>query len=76
MTGSELRDMLIREIAKASGGGTTRWRKVVSRVKVYPRATHAHCNWEIIAAGSSSDIAVAEKMADRMRPIHPFVDGE
>jgi hypothetical protein len=31
MTASELRDLIVREIAKANGGGITRWRRYSAR---------------------------------------------
>ena len=74
MTASELRDILIRELGKAHGGGMLRWRKVVGEVKVYPRSTHAHCNWDLRPAGSAEDVRKAEQAADMFRLRHPFVD--
>jgi len=76
MTGSELCDLLIRDLAKAHGGGGARWRKVVGAVKVYSRDTHAHCNWDIRPAGAVHEIAIVERASDALRVRHPFVDAD
>lgn len=76
MTGSELRDLLVRDLAKAHGGGTARWRKIVGAVKVYSRATHAHCNWDIRPAGAAHEIAIVERASDAVRGRHPYVDAD
>ena len=74
MTPLELRDLLIRTIVRTHDGSATRWRKVVGQVRVYSRATHAHCNWEVMPTGSARDVALVELMVDRIRPQHPYVD--
>ena len=74
MTGSELRDLLVREIARTHGGGAQRWRRVTGALKVYSRDTHAHCNWEARPTGTSFEIAVVERASDGLRARHPFVD--
>jgi hypothetical protein len=76
MTGSELRDLLIRDIIRSHGGGTARWRKVIGAVKVYARDTHAHCNWDLRPAGTAHEVAVVERAADGLRARHPFVDAD
>jgi hypothetical protein len=74
MTASDLRDLLIRNIVRANGGGITRWRKVVGHVKVYSRSTHAHCNWDFVPSGPVADVAIAERAIDAIRSLHPFVE--
>lgn len=74
MTASELRDLIVRLLAKENGGGTLRWRKVLGELKVYPRSTHAHCNWDARPSGSAGDVAAIESAVDRVRLQHPFVD--
>jgi hypothetical protein len=74
MTASELRDILVRDIIRAHGGSTARWRRVVGPVKVYSRSTHAHCNWEVRPSGSPHDVAIAEQAIDAIRPRLPYVD--
>jgi hypothetical protein len=76
MTGSELRDMLIRDLNKTHGGGAARWRKVIGTVKVYARETHAHCNWELRPAGAAHEVAIVERASDAWRLRHPFVDAD
>lgn len=74
MLASDLRDILIREIVKARGGGITRWRKAVGQLKVYSRSTHAHCNWEARPVGTVAEIAVIERAVDDIRLLYPYVD--
>jgi hypothetical protein len=74
MTASELRNLLIRDIVRSTGGGTMRWRKAIGTVRVYSRATHAHCNWEVWPSGGMNDVAIVERAVDRIRPLHPYVD--
>lgn len=76
MTGSELRDLLIREIARNHGGGTARWRKVAGAVKIYSRDTHPHCNWDLRPAGAAHEVAVVERAVDTLRARHPFVEAD
>jgi hypothetical protein len=74
MTADELRDLLIARLAKANGGGSARWRRAVAGVKTYPRATHAHCNWEARATGTAREIDLVERAADALRVAIPFVE--
>ncbi|WBO20794.1 hypothetical protein [Sphingomonas abietis] len=74
MTGPELRDTLIREIVKTYGGSGARWRQAVGQIKVYSRATHAHCNWDVRATGSPRQIEIVESAVDAMRTTLPFVE--
>jgi hypothetical protein len=74
MTGTELRDLLVREIARTHGGGAQRWRKVAGTIKVYSRDTHAHCNWEARPTGTAFEIAVVERASDGLRARYPFVE--
>jgi hypothetical protein len=76
MTASELRDLLIREIARTHGGSGARWRRLVGTVKVYSRETHAHCNWEVRPIGSMREVALVEQAADALRTRIPFVDAD
>lgn len=73
MTASELRDLIVRLLAKDNGGGTMRWRKVLGDLKVYPRSTHAHCNWDARPIGANADVALVERAVDSARLKHPFV---
>ena len=75
MTACELRDLILRQLAKENGGGTVRWRKVLGNLKVYPRSTHAHCNWDARPSGPAADVAKVELAIDHLRLRHPFVDG-
>jgi hypothetical protein len=74
MTASELRDILVRDIIRTQGGSTARWRRVVGRMKVYSRTTHAHCNWEARPSGSPHDVAIAERAIDAIRSRFPYID--
>jgi hypothetical protein len=74
MTASELRDLIIRRLAREHAGGTAGWRRVIGEIKVYPRSTHAHCNWEARPTGSVREVDAIERMVDRIRLAHPFVE--
>lgn len=74
MTGSELRDLLAAALARSAGGGPLRWRRALGEVRVYPRATHAHCNWDVRPIGTPREVEAVERAADAIRLRHPFVD--
>lgn len=73
MTATELRDLIVRRLVRENGGGTVRWRKVLGELRVYSRATHAHCNWDARPSGASGDVALVEQAVDQLRLRHPFV---
>jgi hypothetical protein len=74
VTATELREMLVAGLARSAGGGRQRWRKAVAEVKTYPLSTHPHCNWEVRAAGTASEIAIVERAVDRVRMDYPHVE--
>jgi hypothetical protein len=74
MTAADLRDILARDLTKANGGSAARWRRAIGEVKVYPRSTHAHCNWELRPIGSATIVDHVERAADAIRAARPFVD--
>jgi hypothetical protein len=76
MTGSELRDLLIRDLARSHGGGAARWSKIIGAVKIYSRNTHAHCNWDIRPAGAVHEIAIIERASDALRARYPFAESD
>ena len=73
MTATELRDLIIRLLVRENGGGTLRWRNVLGQLRVYPRDTHAHCNWDARPSGASGDVALVEQAVDQLRLQYPFV---
>ncbi|MFW2830770.1 hypothetical protein [Sphingomonas sp. ID0503] len=73
MIASELKDLIIRKLAKENGGGLARWRQILGELKVYPRSTHAHCNWDVRPSGAQCDVVIAERAIDAVRVSHPFV---
>lgn len=74
MKTTELRDLIIRQAARDNGGGMVRWRKTLGELRVYPRTTHAHCNWDARPVGPPGDVAAIETIVDRVRLQHPFVE--
>jgi len=74
MKAAELRDLIIRQVARDKGGGMIRWRKTLGDLRVYPRSTHAHCNWDARPTGPPDEVAAIEKVVDHVRLQHPFVD--
>ena len=73
MTVTELRDLIVRQLARENGGGSVRWRTALGELKVYPRSTHAHCNWDARPTGPPMDVAIVERAVDRVRLKYPFV---
>ena len=74
MTASELKDLIIRKLAKENGGGLARWRQTLGDLRVYPLSTHTHCNWGARPSGARRDVVIAERAIDAVRVSHPFVD--
>lgn len=74
MTAAELSDLIVQKLARENGGGAMRWRKALGQMKVYSRATHAHCNWDVRPQGSPREAALVERAADALRVRHAFVD--
>lgn len=74
MIATELRDLIVRHLARANGGGTIRWRKAIGELKVYSLTTHAHCNWDVRPTGSAFEMDQVERAVDILRLKHPFVD--
>ncbi|WP_267395978.1 MULTISPECIES: hypothetical protein [unclassified Sphingomonas] len=74
MTAADLRDLFLATLVKEAGGNRRRWRIVLGEVRVYDRATHAHCNWSVSPSGSYDEIAEVERVADDLRARHPLID--
>lgn len=73
MTVHELQEFIVRHLAREYGGGTARWRRALGAIKVYSRATHAHCNWDARPSGAIQDVARIERAIDAVRLQNPFV---
>lgn len=73
MTASELRDHLVTVLTRDHLGDRRRWRMAVGEVRVYPIATHAHCNWSVTPSGSAEDIERIESQVDLLRERYPIV---
>ena len=73
MTASDLQSLLITTLLRDHGGDRRRWRLVLGEVKVYPLATHPHCNWSVTPSGAFDDIDAVETLVDRARAQHPIV---
>jgi hypothetical protein len=74
MTALELRDLIVRHLIRDHGGGTVDWRRVIGELRVYSRETHPHCNWDVRPIGRAPAVEAVERVADRVRLVHPFVD--
>ncbi|MFZ5748024.1 MAG: hypothetical protein ACOY45_10285 [Pseudomonadota bacterium] len=74
MTDADLTDLFVATLIRTRGGTRARWRRVLGQVRVYDRATHPHCNWELAPRGSPADIAAVEALSDRLRGEHPLID--
>ena len=75
MTSADLIDVFARTLLREIGGNRRQWKQVLGPVRVYDRATHAHCNWSITPSGSALEIATVERIADRLRGEYPIVEG-
>ncbi|HTG38172.1 hypothetical protein [Sphingomonas sp.] len=75
MTPGQLQDLLVATLTRTAGGSQRRWRLAVGPVRVYDRATHAHCNWSVTPSGNPQEVAAIESLIDGVRASHPFVRG-
>jgi hypothetical protein len=73
MTRIDLRDLLVKRLAATAGGPAQRWRRAIGEVRVYPLATHPHCNWSVMASGTAWEIETVEQLLDAVRIAHPHV---
>jgi hypothetical protein len=73
MTAYDLRETLVRMLARKHGGPVMRWRTVVGDIRVYPLSTHPHCNWRADPSGSMREVEAAERILDLVSAQHPIV---
>lgn len=73
MTASDLQSLLLTTLVREQGGDRRRWRLVLGEVRVYPLATHPHCNWSVTPSGAFTDIDAVETLVDQVRAQHPIV---
>jgi hypothetical protein len=74
MTASDLLELFLTRLVREAGGTRRRWRAVVGAVRLYPVATHPHCNWAVHPSGAAGENAAVERVADDLRARHPIVD--
>jgi hypothetical protein len=74
VTPADLRDLLVKRLTVSAGGPARRWREAIGVVRVYPVATHPHCNWSVSASGSAFETATVERLLDVVRGEHPIVE--
>lgn len=74
MTKGDLHDLFLSTLVKEAGGTRRHWRLVVGEVKVYPLATHPHCNWSVTPSGSAAATNEVERVADTLRARYPVVN--
>jgi hypothetical protein len=73
MSTADLSDLFLTTLARRFGGSRRRWRIVIGDVRVYPLATHPHCNWAVNPAGGIGEVAAVEQVSDELRARHPIV---
>ncbi|WP_066517355.1 hypothetical protein [Sphingobium cloacae] len=73
MTADQMIDLMVARLVRDRGGAKHRWRQRIGAVKLYPRETHAHCNWSVNPTGSFSEIEAVESLADELRLRHPLL---
>lgn len=76
MTQAQLIDILVARLVRDHGGTKQHWRKLVGPVQLYSSRTHVHCNWAINPTGSTTEIAVIERLIDDLRMAHPIVTAD
>ena len=73
MTASELQDLLVRTLARQSGGTQRRWRIVLGPVRLYDVSSHPHCNWSFDPTGDAHEVGEVERLLDKVRLAHAIV---
>ena len=73
MTASDLQSLILTTLVREQGSDRRRWRLVLGEVRVYPLATHSHCNWSVTPSGNFADIDAVETLVDQVRAQHPIV---
>lgn len=73
MTAHDLQNILLSALVRAHGGQRRRWRSVIGPVQIHSLDTHAHCNWSIAPAGTSSENAIVERLLDDVRADYPII---
>jgi len=76
MTASDLHELIVRMLARKSGGSARRWRMAVGPIYIHDMRTHAHCNWSVRPSGAIDEVAAIETLLDSMRPDHPMVTAD
>lgn len=76
MTQGQLVDILIARLVQDHGRTRQHWRRRIGTVRLYSTATHAHCNWALDPTGSTSEIAVIERLIDDLRMNHPILTAD
>jgi len=72
-TAADLRDLFLATLIRERGGTRREWRLVLGDIRVYPVATHPHCNWSATPGGDPAENAAVERIADDLRQRHPIV---
>lgn len=70
MTASELTALILARLIRLEGGSRPGWRRRLGEMRVYPPATHPHCNWDFADCASSRSI---EAVLDWARAAHPRI---
>lgn len=75
MTRDRLTDLIIARLLRDHGHSKHHWRAAIGTIRLYDRATHAHCNWNATPTGSARDVAVIERLLDELRMTYPLLTG-
>jgi hypothetical protein len=73
MTSGALHDLFLSTLIRQAGGNRRRWRLVTGALRLYPVATHPHCNWSVTPTGTPAENDAVERVADELRAAHPIV---
>jgi len=75
MTADQMIDLMVARLVRERGGARHRWRQRIGAMRLYPRETHAHCNWSVSPTGSVGEIEAVEALTDELRLKHPVLAG-
>ncbi|GEM73044.1 hypothetical protein SAQ01S_28100 [Sphingomonas aquatilis NBRC 16722] len=73
MTSGALHGLFLSTLIRRAGGNRRRWRLVTGDLRVYPIATHPHCNWSVTPSGTAAENDIVERIADDLRAAHPIL---
>jgi len=75
MQSTQIHGLILAHLIRNVGGTRQHWRRAVGNLRVFPIATHAHCNWDVYPSGTAADIRAVNEAVDEIRERHPLITG-